>query len=113
MIKFTIFLKRNSGMSHEEFVWYHENVHRPLFSSLPEVKTYVRYYLQCHPSQETLTKMALSEYDGITEIWFDDLESLSKFFIADAYQQVIRSDQEKFMDLHQCIINISHEMLLS
>ncbi|RAJ26377.1 uncharacterized protein (TIGR02118 family) [Pedobacter cryoconitis] len=94
-------------MSHEEFVWYHVNKHAPLFRSLPEVKIYVRRYLQYHLPEEISKKTALSEYDGITEIWFDDLESVYKLFAADAYKRIILTDQEKFMDLCESVVEIS------
>lgn len=98
-------------MSHEEFVWYHENKHYPLFRSLPGVRLYLRRYLRDHSPQETLAGISLSAFDGIAEIWFDDLESLYKLFEADAYQQIIRADQEKFMDLRESNITISNEIL--
>lgn len=96
-------------MSHEEFVWYHVNKHAPLFRSLPEVKIYVRRYLHYYFPEEISKKTVSSAYDGITEIWFDDMESLFKLFTTDAYKRIIRTDQEKFMNLGKCVVDISNE----
>lgn len=48
MIKFSIFLRRRTDTTHEEFVAYHKEKHAPLFIALPEVKEHVRKYTQCH-----------------------------------------------------------------
>lgn len=39
MIKMTMFLKRKAGMSHEDFVKHHIEVHGPKFRSIPEAQT--------------------------------------------------------------------------
>lgn len=109
MIKFTILLLRRSGMTHEEFVSYHKNVHAPLFASLPEVKINVRKYVQCHVLPLTIPGLPPPQYDGITELWFDDVDSIGKVFHADRYLELIRPDEERFLDLHGCSFLISTE----
>lgn len=109
MIKITLFLKRHKDVSHEDFVSYHENYHAPLFWSLPEAQRYVRRYEQFHYRQEPFSELTPPDFDGIAEIWFDDMESMYKLFSADAYSEIIRADQEKFMNLHDSSIDVSTE----
>ena len=102
MIKFTILLRKREGMSHEEYVEYHKTKHAPLFASLPEVQRYVRKYVQCYALPVTLPGLPPPAYDGITELWFDAAEDIAEVFAAPRYLELIRPDEEKFLDLHGC-----------
>jgi len=68
------------------FVWYHKNNHAPLFTALPELKENVRRYVQCH-----------------------SVKSIGKVFNAKPYLELIRPDEEKFLDLPGCGFLISIE----
>ena len=109
MIKFSILLKRRSGTTHEEFVTYHKTIHAPLFTSLTEVKENVRRYVQCHSLQISIPGLPPQQYDGITELWFDDVESIGKVFHAARYLELIRPDEEQFLDLNGCGFLITTE----
>ncbi|MCF0065576.1 EthD domain-containing protein [Dyadobacter chenwenxiniae] len=109
MIKFTILLRRHENIIHEDFVWYHKNNHAPLFASLAEVKENVRRYVQCYSLDVTMPGLPAPQYDGITELWFDEVESIGKVFNAKPYLELIRPDEEKFLDLHGCGFIISIE----
>jgi len=109
MIKFSILLLRRQGTTHEEFVAYHKNNHAPLFISLPEVKENVRKYVQCHSLPDNLPGLPKPLYDGITELWFDDVGSFGKVFGSERYMELIRPDEEKFLDLPGCSFLISTE----
>ncbi|WP_462266411.1 EthD domain-containing protein [Mucilaginibacter sp.] len=102
MIKFTILLKKRADMTTEEFVAYHRNQHAPLFKSLPEVQQYVRRYVQGHLINASLPGLPPPKYDGTTELWFDDAASIGKVFAASRYMEIIRPDEEKFLDLQGC-----------
>jgi len=109
MIKFTILLRRLPALSHEEFVAYHRTQHAPLFASLPEVQAHVRRYVQGHTVPGTLPGMPPVEYDGTTELWFDDLAGLAAVFTAPRYLEIIRPDEARFLDLHGCGFIIATE----
>ncbi|MET3982083.1 MULTISPECIES: EthD domain-containing protein [unclassified Mucilaginibacter] len=109
MIKFTILLSRKKDMSQEDFIAYHQNNHAPLFKTLPEVKQHVRKYVQCHPVPAAIPGLPPPAFDGITELWFDDVESIGKVFTSDLYMEVIRPDEAKFLDLHECSFLVSTE----
>ncbi len=115
MLKFTIILRRKSGTTHDQFVAHHRNVHAALFSALPEVKQYVRRYVQVHATGETLPGLPDSQIDGATEIWFDDLAGLAGVFASENYLRTIRPDEESFLDLHACefLLGMEHEVIPS
>ncbi len=100
MIKFTIILRRRKDLTHEQFVEHHRNVHAPLFRSIPEVQQHVRRYVQCHATGDQLPGLPPSGIDGSTELWFDDLAGLAGVFESKRYMEVIRPDEESFLDLH-------------
>lgn len=103
MIKFTILLKRKPSLTHDQFVQHHRNSHAALFMSMPVVRETVRRYVQQHTMMEVeLPGMPPPKYDGITELWFDDVAALGKCFSDDEYMAKIRPDEEAFLDLHGC-----------
>ena len=113
MLKMTILLRRRSDMSHEEFVAYHRNNHGPLFSSLAEVKQYVRHYVQCHATGDQLMGLPDNKIDGSTELWFDDLAGMSALFGSANYIKIIRPDEAMFLDLAACefLVGVEHEVI--
>jgi uncharacterized protein (TIGR02118 family) len=109
MIKFSILLKRNAKLTHAQFVDHHKNVHAALFTSVPVVKETVRRYVQQHAMDVALPGMPPVKYDGITELWFDDIAALARCFSDAEYLARIRPDEESFLDLHGCDFIISTE----
>lgn len=107
MIKLTILLRRRKDMSVEDFIRYHQNVHVPLFESLPEVKKHVCRYTQFYPSQDPLSEFPLSEYDGVTTLWLDDPASLYLVFGSDSYIQIIVPSEKKFLEIGECSVNLN------
>ena len=112
MVKFSIFLRKHPDMNQEDFVYYHKNKHAPLFTSLPEVKQFVRKYSQYHTLPVSLPELPPLPYDGITELWFDDVESIAKVFSSELYMEQIRPDEQKFLDLYNCSYLITMENIV-
>ncbi len=109
MIKFSILLRRRPGTTHQEFVDYHRTNHAPLFMSLPVVQQHVRRYAQQHTIDATMPGLPPTTIDGITELWFDDVDSIAAVFTADSYLETIRPDEAKFLDLEHCEFIVSDE----
>lgn len=53
------------------------------------------------------------KYDGITELWFDDVDALARCFGDAEYMAIIRPDEEKFLDLHACDFIVSTETVIA
>ena len=112
MITFTILLRRSPSMSHDEFVAYHRDRHAPLFCALPEVRTHVRRYVQCHTVAAEIPGLPPATFDGITELWFDDVAGLEAVFGSEGYMRTVRPDEARFLDLHGCEFVLSTEAVL-
>lgn len=113
MIKFTILLKRKPSLTHREFVEYHRHEHAPLFMSTAVVRDTVRRYVQQHALPVELPGLPPVKYDGITELWFDSVDSLARCFSDAEYLEKIRPDEAKFLDLHGCDFIVSTETVVT
>ncbi|MBE5320338.1 EthD domain-containing protein [Pedobacter sp. MR2016-19] len=109
MVKFSIFLRKHSTMNQEEFVHYHKTIHAKLFTSLKVVQEHVIKYVQCHALPVSIPGFPEMYYDGITELWFRDEESIAKVFGADEYLMLVRPDEEKFIAMNECGFLITKE----
>ena len=99
MIKFTAMLRRNPALTHEQFVAHHKRDHAALFMSLAASQQHVRRYVQSHTVDVEVPGMPASRYDGMTEIWFDDLAGFAAVFTSAEYLSKVRPDEESFLDL--------------
>lgn len=109
MIKFTAVMRRLPSMTHEEFVTHHRTVHGPLFKSLAASQKHVRRYVQSHPSPERIADFATSDFDGITDIWFDDLAGFMAVFTDPEYMRLVRPDELSFLDMSRIEVLLTHE----
>ena len=99
-------------MSHEAFVDYHRHDHAPLFCALPQVREHVRRYVQSHVLPVSLPGLPDAGFDGITEIWTDDVAGLEAVFTSDEYTATIRPDEARFLDLHACTFLLCSEAVM-
>ncbi len=115
MVKLVACLQRKPGMSPEEFHRYWREVHGPLVKSVPEFFRYVRRYVQGHtvsPSVAGFPPQAVAPYDGVAELWFESVEDVGKAFSEPRYLEVIRPDEQKFLDLPNCKVFVVEEVMI-
>jgi uncharacterized protein (TIGR02118 family) len=94
MIKSFTLTKRIARLTQEEYLKYWRESHGPLAA---KVIPGVRRYVQNHPIKIPGYEF---EIDGITEMWWDDLESLQNYL---AWRQsdegkILIEDEKKFSD---------------
>jgi uncharacterized protein (TIGR02118 family) len=109
MIKLSILMVRRSDFTYDKFIKYWREVHAPLFAAQSESKKYVRRYIQDHRTGDALPGATASNFDGIAEIWFDDISGAKAFFGSDGYQKNVIPDEEAFMDRKRCELLYTHE----
>jgi len=109
MLKVHILSRRKAGMTHEQYVEHWKNVHAPLFASQPDVKRYVRRYVQCWITGDQPAGPNLGDTDGLVELWFDDIEGFNAFGNSPSYRNVIQPDEERFTDPKKCEYFFSEE----
>ncbi|MFW5935134.1 MAG: EthD family reductase [Halolamina sp.] len=88
MVKMVVLLVRAESLSYEEFRSYWEEEHVPLVEELPDVERYVT----SHP-----TDPEKSAYDGVAEVYFEDMAALGAAFDSDAGEALL-ADAEEFSD---------------
>jgi len=95
VFKTMILLQRRGDMSEEDFQKYWRNVHGPLATRLPGLRRYVQNVI-------TYYSDTTSGYNGVAEMWFDDIESMRKAFESEVGQET-RKDLEKFVGKYTTI----------
>ena len=88
MVKMVVLLVRKPSLSYEEFLTHWEDEHVPLVEDLPGVERYVT----SHP-----TDPEKSAYDGVAEVYFEDMETLGAAFDSEAGEALL-ADAEEFSD---------------
>jgi uncharacterized protein (TIGR02118 family) len=106
MIKLVFALRRRQEMSREEFQRYWREQHAPLVREHAEVLG-IRRYVQVHTLADEIhaplrmSRGAPEAFDGVAELWFDDLESLGASVVTEAGQAAARAlleDERRFID---------------
>src|SRR5579871_2078021 len=98
MIKLSILISRRPDLTLAEFSKHWKEIHGPLFSSQPEVKKYVRRYIQVHSTGESVGTFPTAPYDGVAEIWFENLADITTVFNSENYKKYIAPDEAAFID---------------
>jgi uncharacterized protein (TIGR02118 family) len=109
MLKVHILSRRKAGMTREQYAEHWHNVHAPLFASQPDVKRYVRRYVQCWITGDKPAGPNLGDTDGLVELWFDDIAAFNAFGNSPSYRNVIQPDEERFTDPAKCEYFFSEE----
>ena len=73
MFKMIILLKKRPGLTADEFAKYWLDTHAPLAQKMPGLRRYVVNVVRRPPNREP-------DYDGVVELWFDDVDSMKKAF---------------------------------
>ena len=119
MIKLVFCCRRKPELSSEEFQRYWLERHGPLVRRLRAAIPSMRRYVQSHtldtPANDAIRAGRGSgpAYDGITEVWFEDLAALGRTTAeaADAARQLLE-DEARFIDLaHSSVfLTVEHEI---
>ena len=84
-------------MSHEEFVRYQRDIHRPLLMSIPEARRYIRRFVVSYPI--AAPNYSGRDYDSVVEAWFDSMEDMDALYFSDSFLTKVDPDHVNFMDL--------------
>jgi uncharacterized protein (TIGR02118 family) len=71
MVKLVYCISKKAGMTDEEFFRYWENIHGPIGARIPRLRKLVQSCRIAVPGDKYRP-----DYDGIAELWFDDVEAL-------------------------------------
>jgi uncharacterized protein (TIGR02118 family) len=117
MVKLVFCCRRNPAMSPQEFQRYWLEEHGPLVRSLRRALPQMRRYVQSHtldgPVNQAIRsgRGAKPAYDGITEVWFDDVEGITGLSTEEAVAAArqLFEDESRFLDLAECSVFVTAE----
>jgi uncharacterized protein (TIGR02118 family) len=70
MIKLVYCITKKASLSDEEFFHYWKGVHGPIGARIPGLRRLVQSHRLTVPGDKSR-----SDYDGMAELWFDDVEA--------------------------------------
>ena len=120
MIKLVFCLRRRADVSEEEFHRYWLEEHGPLVRQRAATLG-IRRYVQVHrvdtPANDSIraSRDADEPYDGVAELWWDDLASLATAGRADAATRAARElldDESRFIDLKRSSLWFGQEHVI-
>ena len=93
-------------MSDDDFFAYWQNIHGPIGARIP----YLRRLVQSHRVEVAGDKHR-PDFDGIAELWFDDVESLLKARASTEWR-VATEDEVHFIDNKRVAYFVSEEHVI-
>jgi uncharacterized protein (TIGR02118 family) len=102
MLKLVYCISRKPGLSDEEFFHYWQHVHGPIGARIP----HLRKLVQSH--RVNVSGDRPPDFDGMAELWFDDVESLLAARQSPEWQQST-ADEANFIDHARVAYFLSEE----
>jgi uncharacterized protein (TIGR02118 family) len=118
VIKLTFAVRRRTDVDPAEFHRYWRDQHGPLVRSLQSALG-IRRYVQTHRVETPLNEVirvgrgALEPFDGVAELWWDDLDALvaaTSSSEGSAAGQSLLEDEAKFIDLEHSALWFGQEV---
>ncbi|SRR5712692_2987595 len=95
MIKSFGLLPKKPGLSDEQFHRHWRDIHAPLALRIPGLRRYV----QSHRLPQPIPGFSASPYEGVAEVWFDDLAAASRMRESPEYLEGAFRDRSNFIDI--------------
>ncbi|MBL9068778.1 MAG: EthD domain-containing protein [Sphingopyxis sp.] len=113
MITVLVAAKKLPHLSQAEFTRYWLDEHAPLVKSVPEFMQYVKRYV-IYPNLQDSGPDApvlgqVPEHHGIGELRFKNVAAMEAAFLEPRYLELIRPDEDKFLDRANCVTFITEE----
>ena len=118
MIKLSFAVRRRTDVDPAEFHSYWRDQHGPLVRSLQPALD-IRRYIQTHRLETPLNQVlrtsrrALEPFDGVAELWWDDLDALVAATSSpegSAAGRTLLEDEARFIDLGQSALWLGQEV---
>jgi len=106
MVKLVYCITKKAGLKDEDFFRYWENVHGPLGARIPRLRRLVQSHRLTVPGDRYRP-----DYDGMAELWFDDLEALLAARQS-AEWKASSEDEANFIDHSKVAYFISEEHIV-
>jgi uncharacterized protein (TIGR02118 family) len=106
MIKLVYCITKKAGLTDEEFFRYWKDVHAPIGARLPGLRRLVQSHRMIVPGDKYQP-----DYDGMAELWFDDMQSLLAARQSPEWQATSQ-DEVNFIDRDRVAYFVSEEHII-
>jgi uncharacterized protein (TIGR02118 family) len=106
MIKLVYCISKKTGLTDEEFFRYWENFHGPIGARIPRLRKLVQSHRLTVPGDRHQ-----SDYDGMAELWFDDMEALLAACQSPEWK-ASTADEANFIDHSKVAYFVSEERVI-
>ena len=120
MIKLVFCVRKRGDIPAEDFYAYWLNQHGPLVKSLKEPLG-IKRYVQSHTGWNEVGEQVVVDrgmragYDGLAELWWDDVDALMASTLSDAGIEAnitLVKDEARFIDLEASTIFFTEEHVI-
>jgi uncharacterized protein (TIGR02118 family) len=103
MVKIVYCISRKPDVSDAEFHRYWKEVHGPIAARIPGVRRYVQSHALARSRE-----IRPADYDGVAELWFDDMDALLAAVGSPAALAAIE-DERNFIDHSRTAFFVAEE----
>ena len=107
MVKLVYCISKKAGLSDQEFFAYWTEVHGPIGMRIPHLRRLVQSHRIAVPKDSQKP-----DFDGMAELWFDDLKSLLEARQSPEWQASTQ-DEANFIDHRRVAYFISEEHVIA
>jgi uncharacterized protein (TIGR02118 family) len=107
MIKLVYCITKKASLTDEEFFHYWANVHGPIGARIPRLRKLVQNHRLTIPGDAHRP-----DYDGMAELWFDDVESLLAARQSSVWK-TSTEDERNFIDHNKVAYFVAEERIIS
>jgi uncharacterized protein (TIGR02118 family) len=104
MIKVVYCVTKKAGLTDAEFFHYWEKVHGPIGARIPGLRRLVQ-------SHRLIVRGEKHDYDGVAELWFNDLEALRAARQSPEWK-ASTEDEGNFIDHNKVACFVSEERII-
>ena len=106
MIKVVYCITKKSDLTYEEFFRYWEKIHGPIGARIPGLRKLIQSQRLIAPADAER-----HDYDGVAELWFDDLDSLRAARQSQEWK-ASSEDEGNFIDSTRVAYFVSEERII-
>jgi uncharacterized protein (TIGR02118 family) len=103
-------LQKKPDLSDAEFRAHWRDVHGPLAAKLPGLRRYHQNHVVDREQRGIVYARGSHDFDGISELWFDDLPSMQRAFSSDLVEEVA-ADEASFIGDLKLVAAIQHQVV--
>ena len=103
-------LQKKAGLESAEFRSHWRNSHGPLAAKLPGLRRYHQNHVVDRQQRGISYARGSLDFDGISELWFDDLPSMQRAFSTDLVDE-LAADESTFIGDLKLVTAIQHQVV--